>query len=100
MALCRPVRAVRRPRGGGGVDRRHPLSTDYQQAREGLGLRLRELRLTAPDGRLTGAQLAERLGWPPSKVSKLELGKQTATPDDLRRYTDAVGQPEAYGEVL
>ncbi|AOR31044.1 transcriptional regulator [Streptomyces fodineus] len=76
------------------------MSTDYQQAREGLGLRLRELRLTTPAGRLTGAQLAERLGWPASKVSKLELGKQTATPEDLRMYTEAVGRPEAYEEVL
>ncbi|MEV8563657.1 helix-turn-helix transcriptional regulator [Streptomyces sp. NPDC051917] len=76
------------------------MSTDYQQARESLGLRLRELRLTAPDGRLTGAQLAERLGWPASKVSKLELGKQTATPEDLRQFTAAVGQPEAYEELL
>ncbi|MFE1989327.1 helix-turn-helix domain-containing protein, partial [Streptomyces mirabilis] len=47
------------------------MSTDYQQAREALGARLRELRFSCPGGRLTGQQLAERLGWPGSKVSKL-----------------------------
>ncbi|MET9871473.1 transcriptional regulator, partial [Streptomyces sp. NPDC006386] len=33
------------------------MSTDYQQAREALGRRLRELRLSTPEGRLTGTQL-------------------------------------------
>ncbi|GBQ03386.1 hypothetical protein SSP531S_48590 [Streptomyces spongiicola] len=32
------------------------MSTDYQKAREALGIRLRELRLSAPGGRLTGTQ--------------------------------------------
>lgn len=75
------------------------MSTDYQQAREALGMRLRELRLSAPV-RLTGTRLAEQLGWPQPKVSKLELGKQTATPDDLRKWADATGHPRAYGELL
>lgn len=77
------------------------MSTDYQQAREALGLRLRELRFTSPGGRLTGAELAERLGngWTKSKVSKLENGRQTATADELRAWADAVGQPEA-GDAL
>ncbi|MCF6473256.1 helix-turn-helix transcriptional regulator [Nonomuraea sp. MG754425] len=76
------------------------MSTDYQQAREVLGARLRELRLSAPDGRLTGTQLAERHGWNKSKVSKLENGRQTPTPDDLRKWADATGRPEAYDELL
>jgi transcriptional regulator with XRE-family HTH domain len=75
------------------------VSTDYQQAREALGVRLRELRLTAPGGRLTGSALAYKLGWPNSKVSKLELGKQTATPDDLRQWAEATGRPETYEEL-
>ena len=49
-------------------------------------MRLRELRLSAPAGRLTGTVLAERLGWPHSKVYKLEGGRQTATSDDLRAW--------------
>jgi len=75
------------------------VSTDYQQAREGLGVRLRELRLTASDGRLTGTALARKLGWPNSKVSKLELGKQTAAPEDLQQWAEACGQPAAYDEL-
>lgn len=76
------------------------MSTDYQQAREALGVRLRELRLSAPGGRLTGTQLAVRHGWNKSKVSRLENGRQTPTPDDLRLWAEAVGQPEAYDELL
>lgn len=76
------------------------MTTDYQQAREALGVRLRELRMSAPDGRLTGTELARRLGWPQPKISKLENGRQTATPDDLRAWADETGQPDAYDELL
>ncbi|MFG2671346.1 helix-turn-helix domain-containing protein [Streptomyces sp. NPDC048445] len=75
------------------------MSTDYQQARESLGTRLKELRLQAPAGRLTGTQLAERLGWPHSKVYKLEGGRQTATTDDLRAWASGVGQPQVFAEL-
>ncbi|MGW4446983.1 helix-turn-helix domain-containing protein [Streptomyces sp. NPDC004682] len=75
------------------------MSTDYQQARAALGARLRELRFTCPGGRLTGQQLAQRLGWPGSKVSKLENGRQTATPKDLRAWADATEQPGVYAEL-
>ncbi|CAL2059371.1 DNA-binding protein [Streptomyces murinus] len=70
------------------------MSTDYQRARESLGARLRELRT---QGGLTGRQLAERCGWPHSKVSKLENGRQTATPDDLDEWAagcDAAAEAE------
>lgn len=76
------------------------MSTDYQQAREALGVRLRELRLTGPDSRLTGTELAERCGWNKSKVSRLENGRQTPTPDDLGKWAEATGRPEAYDELL
>ncbi|MYQ49213.1 helix-turn-helix domain-containing protein [Streptomyces sp. SID4985] len=75
------------------------MSTDYQQAREALGIRLRELRLSAPAGRLTGAELAGRYGWNKSRVSRLENGRQTPTSDDLRKWAEATGQPEAYDEL-
>ncbi|MEU9997877.1 helix-turn-helix transcriptional regulator [Streptomyces sp. NPDC050848] len=75
------------------------MGTDYQQARAALGARLRELRFTCPTGRLTGQQLAQRLGWQGSKVSKLENAKQTATPEDLQAWADATGQPEVYPEL-
>ncbi|WP_329344659.1 helix-turn-helix transcriptional regulator (plasmid) [Streptomyces sp. NBC_00663] len=76
------------------------MTTDYQHAREALGVRLRELRMSAPEGHLTGTRLALLLGWQQSKVSKLENGKQTATPEDLRAWAHATGQPEAYSELL
>ncbi|MEO3766410.1 helix-turn-helix transcriptional regulator [Streptomyces sp. B8F3] len=75
------------------------MSTDYQQARVALGQRLRELRLSHPQGRLTGPQLAARLGWPHSKIYKLENGKQTASTDDLQSWAEATGQPEAADEL-
>ncbi|MEU6175352.1 helix-turn-helix transcriptional regulator [Streptantibioticus parmotrematis] len=76
------------------------MSTDYRKAREDLGVRLRELRLWAPGGRLTGTQLADQCGWHKTKVSKLENGLQTATPEDLKLWAQATGQPEAYDELL
>ncbi|GAA1393144.1 helix-turn-helix transcriptional regulator [Kitasatospora putterlickiae] len=72
------------------------MSTDFQQARIALGLRLRELRA---EGGLTGRQLADRLGWAQSKVSKLETGRQTATHDDLKAWSTGVGQPGAASEL-
>jgi transcriptional regulator with XRE-family HTH domain len=66
------------------------VSTDFQSGREALGVRLRELRTEAG---LQGKDLAERLGWQRSKVSRLELGKQTATAEDLDAWAQAVGAP-------
>ncbi|MFF3646165.1 helix-turn-helix domain-containing protein [Streptomyces sp. NPDC002564] len=75
------------------------MSTDYQQAREALGLRLRELRTDRPQGKLTGPQLAGLLGWPHSKIYKLEGGRQTATREDLRALAEALGRPDAFDEL-
>ncbi|MFJ3791201.1 helix-turn-helix domain-containing protein [Kitasatospora sp. NPDC090091] len=73
------------------------MSTDFRHARIALGLRLRELRA---EGGLTGRQLADRLGWTQSKVSKLETGRQTATRDDLKAWAEGVGQPRVAPELL
>ncbi|MFC9271321.1 helix-turn-helix domain-containing protein [Streptomyces zhihengii] len=72
------------------------MSTDYQQARVALGARLRELRTEAG---LTVRALAAACGWAPSKVSKLENGKQTATGGDLDAWAAGVGQPSAAAEL-
>ncbi|MFD9124371.1 helix-turn-helix domain-containing protein [Kitasatospora sp. NPDC059571] len=66
------------------------MSTDFQRAREALGVRLHQLR---DDAGLTGRQLAAGLGWPPSKISKLENGRQTATEADLTAWAEATGHP-------
>lgn len=39
----------------------------------------------------SGRQLAGSLSWPPSKVSKLETGRQAPTDDDIRDWTRATG---------
>lgn len=70
--------------------------TNYQTARNALGARLRELRTEA---RLTGRQLASTLSWPQSKVSKLELGRQTPTRADLSSWAQGVGRSEAEVEL-
>ncbi len=71
--------------------------TSVQQARQALGLRLRELRQHAG---LTGRRLAESLGWPPSKISKLETGRQTPTDEDLRAWARATGAADAAEGLL
>ncbi|MEY9845018.1 helix-turn-helix domain-containing protein [Streptacidiphilus sp. MAP5-3] len=72
------------------------MTTDFQRGREALGARLRQLRAEAG---LSGREVGRRLDWPPSKVSKLENGKQTPTPADLDAWALAVGQPEAAAEL-
>jgi len=71
------------------------VTTDFQQAREALGRRLRELRAGQ-----TQRELAAVLGWPQAKVSKLETGRQTATPDDLASWAQATGHPQSTEELL
>ncbi|MFJ2266545.1 helix-turn-helix domain-containing protein [Streptomyces sp. NPDC098085] len=70
------------------------MSTDFQQGRTSLGARLRELR-----AEITGRELADRLGWAQSKVSKLETGRQTATAADLKAWAEATGHIEATDEL-
>jgi transcriptional regulator with XRE-family HTH domain len=59
------------------------LSSTVHLAREALGSRLRDLR---KDAGLTGRQLALLTGWPNSKVSKIEYGKQVPSVDDIRAW--------------
>ena len=51
-----------------------------------FGLQLRRVR---EDAGLTGRAIADRTGWPHSKVSKLERGQQTATPSDVDAWAAA-----------
>ncbi|GLF97606.1 Scr1 family TA system antitoxin-like transcriptional regulator [Streptomyces yaizuensis] len=71
--------------------------SDFQNARESLGARLRELRTEAG---LAGKELAESLGWQRSKVSRLENGRQTATTDDLQAWAQATGVPLAAADLV
>ncbi|WP_416961758.1 helix-turn-helix domain-containing protein [Streptomyces sp. Agncl-13] len=72
------------------------MTTDYQQAREALGARLRELRTETG---LNGKDFAERLGWQRSKVSRLENGKQTATEADAETWAQGAERPDIADEL-
>ncbi|MCM6778131.1 helix-turn-helix transcriptional regulator [Nocardia sp. CDC159] len=54
-----------------------------QQSREALGSRLRDLR---KESGLTARAFARAVNWVPSKVSKLERGRQTPTESDIRTW--------------
>lgn len=66
-------------------------------ALEALGLRLRDLRR---DAALTGRQLATQCGWPPSKISKIEYGRQVPSESDLRDWCIACGFPSEIAELI
>ncbi|WP_320783848.1 helix-turn-helix transcriptional regulator [Streptomyces sp. CRN 30] len=72
------------------------MTTDYQSGRVSLGGRLRELRAEAGH---SGKSFAELLGWQRSKVSRLELGKQNATREDLSAWAAAAGRPDVTAEL-
>ncbi|MET8872929.1 helix-turn-helix transcriptional regulator [Nocardia sp. NPDC004604] len=67
------------------------------QARAALGARLRELRR---DARLSGRDLATACDWHPSKVSRLELGRQQPSEDDLEAWCHAVDNELVYDDLV
>lgn len=64
----------------------------------GLAERLVRLRKAVPG--LTGDRLAAQLGWPRSKVPKLENGRQMPTEADIKAWAEACGQPDSIPELL
>jgi transcriptional regulator with XRE-family HTH domain len=64
---------------------------------DGLAERLRALRTRAG---LAGKDLAERNGWQPSKVSRLETGKQTPSAADLEAWARACQADPAATQAL
>ncbi|WP_433239745.1 helix-turn-helix domain-containing protein [Streptosporangium sp. CA-135522] len=70
----------------------------FQQVRADLGVQLRQLREAA---HLSGKELAERLKWQASKVSRIENARQTATEDDITQWGRAVqAAPEVVEELI
>ncbi|MBF6065214.1 helix-turn-helix transcriptional regulator [Nocardia terpenica] len=57
------------------------MTSSLHEAKEALGVRLRELRQEAG---ITGTELARRAGWHQTKVSKIEYGKTKPTETDIR----------------
>ncbi|MGW4425259.1 helix-turn-helix domain-containing protein [Streptosporangium sp. NPDC004631] len=72
--------------------------SEFQQVRTELGIQLRQLREAA---QLSGKELAERLRWQPSKVSRIENARQTATEDDITLWGRVVeATPEVVEELV
>jgi transcriptional regulator with XRE-family HTH domain len=61
------------------------LTTSADQARASLGIRLRDIRR---DAGLSGTELARLADWQPSKVTKIEHGRQTPSEEDLRVWCE------------
>ncbi len=74
----------------------HPFGELSSQRRR-LGEALRVVRAKAG---LSGEQLAERLGISQSRVSRIELGQQTASVDLVRRWAEVTGAAEDRGDEL
>ncbi len=69
------------------------MTTSADQARVSLGIRLRDIRR---DAGLSGTEMARLSGWQPSKVTKIEHGRQTPSEEDLRAWC---GHCRAPGEL-
>ncbi len=63
----------------------------------GLAERIYGIRKAAG---LASGELARRLGWPPSKVSKLQNGQQMPTAADITEWAAECGQPDQAAELL
>lgn len=79
------------------LPRNTSTNADIREARNELGARLRDLRRAAG---LTGQRLADLLSWVPSKVSKIEHGRQSPTADDIRVWCRAVSDESAIEGLL
>lgn len=71
--------------------------TGVVQARAALGARLRELRR---DARLLSKNLALECGWHPSKVTRIELGQQQPSEDDLLSWCRATDSMAVYDDLV
>jgi len=72
-------------------------SSSSQELLRSLGLRLREMRLTAG---LSGRDLCGLTGWLPSKVSKIENGRRPPSREDIRQWCFHCRVPEQIPDVL
>jgi len=72
-------------------------SAAAQQVVDTLGSRLREIRYLAG---LSGRELSERCGWPGSKVSRIEHGRQVPQAEEVRLWCLRCGAEEQLPELL
>jgi transcriptional regulator with XRE-family HTH domain len=73
------------------------VTNPAQQAREALGGRLREIRTAAG---LTARALAAQHGWPKSKMSKIELGRQAPSENDIRAWCATCGAEDELADLI
>ena len=73
------------------------MTTSADQALASLGIRLRDVRR---DAGLSGTTLARLSGWLPSKVSKIEHGKQTPSEEDLRIWCEHCQAPDQLPDLI
>lgn len=73
------------------------MSTPARQARESLGVRLRDIRR---DAGLTGRALAAQAGWHFTKVSKLEHGVLNASEHDVRTWCRLCGAADQVADLV
>jgi transcriptional regulator with XRE-family HTH domain len=85
------LRAVRR------LKAQAALTTSADQARVSLGVRLRDIRR---DAGLSGTDLARLSGWQPSKITKIEHGRQTPSEEDLRAWCEYCRAPAELPDLI
>lgn len=73
------------------------MSTPARQAREALGVRLRDIR---KDAGLTGRELAARAGWHYSLVSKIEHGAINISERHVREWCNACGAEDQLPDLI
>lgn len=71
--------------------------TEYDRERLDLGTQLRRQRMNAG---LTGIELGERAGISQSKISKIETGRVTPSPEDVELLANALGLADETREKL
>jgi transcriptional regulator with XRE-family HTH domain len=72
-------------------------SSSVQQARQALGLRLREIRR---DASLSARDLAALMGRHPSKISRIEHGHTTPSPADITAWTTHCGAEDQTADLI
>lgn len=73
------------------------MSQQAEAAKKAFGIRLRDFRL---DAGMNGRQLAAVLGWHPSKITKIEHGRQNPTEADVRAWATACGVARYIPELI
>ncbi|MFF0452450.1 helix-turn-helix domain-containing protein [Nocardia africana] len=73
------------------------MTGSVEEARKALGQRLRVIRR---DAGITGRELAARVGWHESKVTRIEYGKTRPSTDDIRAYCGQCDAAEQLPDLL